>query len=106
MRESLGCLARFHRCVLVAIAGDTISIVNERAVVQTPSPLLLSSSLTLSLSLSLSLSLAAALPPLPFPALAASTPYSSDTESADAESSPVNRNQYHAGLLRRGLLFS
>jgi hypothetical protein len=43
---------------------------------------------------------------LPFPALAASTPYSSDTESADAESSPVNRNQYHAGLLRRGLLFS
>jgi len=48
MRESLGCLARFHRCVLVAIAGDTISIVNERAVVQTPSPLLLSHSLSLS----------------------------------------------------------
>lgn len=36
----------------------------------------------------------------------ASTPYSSDTESADAESTPANRNQYHAGLLRRGLLFS
>lgn len=42
----------------------------------------------------------------PSPLSAASTPYSSDTESADAESTPANRNQYHAGLLRRGLLFS